>query len=100
MTAAVGLHFIPILTWMIGSLASFLSSAAIDYSNPLILMAFGHAILGALAAALGVWLVGAWHLQIDIQKCFTRKRVMLATITLWSLGIALGLILYIAVVTS
>ena len=100
MTAAVGLHFIPILTWMIGSLPSFFSVVAIDLSNPLILVAFGHALSGTLAAALGVWLVGAWHLQTNIKKCFARKQTMLTTITLWSIAIGLGIFLYMAVVTS
>jgi hypothetical protein len=56
--------------------------------------------LGIIAASLGVWLVASWHMQTDVQKCFPRKRIMITTITLWITSIALGIILYIAVMLS
>ena len=101
MTIAVVLHLVTIFAWMAGSVPSYFGGGApIDYSNPLILAMLLHLVMGAIAAASGVWLIGAWHLQTDIQRCFARKRIMLTTITLWSIAFALGVFLYVAVITS
>jgi hypothetical protein len=100
MTTALALHLITIFTWMIWSLINFFSSAPVDFGNFLHLTALAHAALGTIAASLGIWLVGAWHLQTDVQKCFPRRRIMLVTITLWITAILLGTVLYIAVMLS
>jgi uncharacterized membrane protein YozB (DUF420 family) len=100
MTAALVLHLITIFSWMIWSFMSYFYSGPVDYSNLLIIVTLLHATLGTIAAALGVWLVASWHLQVDIQKCFARKKIMLATITLWVTAIFLGIILYAAVISS
>lgn len=100
MTVAVALHLTVILSWMVFSLYAFVSEAGLDLRSLLIDAALTHVTLGAVAASLGVWLVGRWHLQADIQGCFGRKRLMLPTIILWSAAIALGVFLYAIVVTS
>lgn len=100
MTTALILHLVTIFGWMIWSFISFFSGTAIPFTDPIILTALVHAPLGAIAAALGIYLVAAWHLQTDIQGCFRRKRIMLTTITIWSTAIALGIILYLAVILS
>jgi uncharacterized membrane protein YozB (DUF420 family) len=100
MAVAVVLHLLTIFSWMIWSFLSLFSGTSIDFFNPLILATLAHVTLGIIAASLGVWLVASWHLQANVQKCFGRKRIMLATITLWFTAIALGIILYIAVVLS
>jgi len=100
MTSAVVLHLITIFSWMTWSFISYFSDSPVDYSNILVLITLAHVALGIIAASLGVWLVASWHLQTDVQKCFPRKRIMLTTITLWVTAILLGLVLYIAVVSS
>jgi len=100
MTIAVALHLVVILTWMIYSLIAFFSSASLDLGNILQVTALTHVALGIIAASVGVWLVGTWHLQTDVQKCFGRKRIMLATITAWSGAFVLGCILYAVLVMS
>ena len=72
----------------------------VDFTNLLVIVTLVHVALGTIAASLGVWLVGSWHLQTDVQKCFPRKRIMLPTITFWVTAIALGIVLYIAVILS
>jgi len=99
MTSALALHLVTIFGWMIWSLLSFFKGS-VDYTNILVIMAFMHVVLGIIAASLGVWLVGSWHLQTDVQKCFPRKRIMIVTITSWVTAIALGVVLYLAVVLS
>jgi uncharacterized membrane protein YozB (DUF420 family) len=100
MTTAVILHLVTIFSWMIWSFISFFSGTAVDFTNPIILIALIHAPLGVIAAVFGIYLVTAWHLQLDIQGCFKRKRIMLTTITIWSTAISLGIILYLAVILS
>lgn len=100
MTVAVVMHLIVIVSWMIGSLAVFFSTTPLDLGSILQLSALVHAALGAIAALAGVWLVGSWRLQVDIQKCFARKRWMLTTITVWSAAMLLGIILYAVLVSS
>jgi len=99
MTSALALHLATIFGWMIWSFLSFFKGS-VDYTNILVIMAFMHVVLGIIAASLGVWLVGSWHLQTDVQKCFPRKRIMIVTITSWVTAIALGVVLYLAVVLS
>jgi uncharacterized membrane protein YozB (DUF420 family) len=99
MTSAVVLHLVTILGWMIWSLSNFLGGS-VDYGSLLVLAALGHVVLGAIAVSLGVWLVAAWHLQTNVQKCFPRKRFMIVTITTWATAITLGIILYITVILS
>ena len=100
MTTALALHLITIFGWMIWSFRSFLGVGSIDYGNLLVIVTLAHVALGVIAASLGVWLVAAWHMQTDVQKCFGRKRIMLTTIALWSVAILLGIVLYIAVMLS
>ncbi len=100
MTTAIALHLIPIFTWMVWSFISYFGYASANLSDLLSQATFVHVALGATAASLGVWLVASWHLQADVQKCFSRKRTMLVALTLWSTAIAIGIFLYIAVVIS
>ena len=100
MTTAVVLHLATILGWMVWSLSNFLSAGSVDFGSFLVLAALGHVVLGAIGVSLGVWLVSAWHLQKDVQKCFPRKRFMIVTITAWATAIVLGIILYITVILS
>lgn len=100
MIIAVALHLIVILSWMILSFVTFLRAAPLNLGNALQVSALVHVALGAVAVMMGVWLVGSWRLQVDIQKCFARKRLMLATIIVWSGAMLLGILLYAALVTS
>jgi uncharacterized membrane protein YozB (DUF420 family) len=99
MTGALVLHLVTIFGWMIWSFISF-TAGSVDYANLLVITTLVHVVLGIGAAALGVWLVASWHMQTDVQKCFPRKRIMLTTIILWVTAIALGIVLYAAVVMS
>jgi hypothetical protein len=100
MTVAVVLHLVVIFSWMIASLVIFLRAAPLDLGNILEDAALAHVALGMVAASLGVWLIGIWHLQADVQKCFGRKRLMLTTLILWSVAVLLGIFLYYVVIMS
>ena len=100
MTAALVLHLVTIFGWMIWSFITFFTAGSVDYTNLLVIVTLAHVVLGIGAASLGVWLVASWHLQTDVQKCFSRKRIMLPTITLWVIAILLGFVLYLVLVLA
>jgi hypothetical protein len=99
MLSAVVLHIISILTVMVPSLAAFVGvPELINFADPLIVVTFIHVAAGLLAALLGIYLVGSWHLQKSLQTCFKNKPVMDVTIALWLLAIFLGITLYLVIV--
>jgi uncharacterized membrane protein YozB (DUF420 family) len=55
-----------------------------------------HAIPGAIAMILGIFLVGAWALNpSNVAACSRRKRIMDVTITLWSISLIFGIASYV-----
>jgi len=99
MLSAVVLHIISILAVMIPSFAGFFAEPGlIDYADVFVMLTLVHVASGVIAAVLGVWLVGSWHLQKDLKPCFKKKRIMDVTISLWLLAIILGIILYLKII--
>jgi len=72
----------------------------VNYADTLVIVTLVHVSAGLLAALLGIWLVGSWHLKADLQPCFRKKRVMDAAFILWSLAIVLGIYLYLAIIQA
>jgi uncharacterized membrane protein YozB (DUF420 family) len=98
MLSALALHIVAILFVMVPSLAAFFSvPSSVNFADILVIVTLVHVSAGLLAALLGVWLVGSWHFQESLQTCFRKKRVMDVTLSLWLLAIALGLVLYLAI---
>jgi uncharacterized membrane protein YozB (DUF420 family) len=101
MLSAVFLHIISILVVMGPSFAAFFSDPnSVNLADILVITTLIHVSAGIVAAFLGVWLVSSWHLQVSLQPCFKKKRVMDATIGLWLLAIFLGVVLYWAILQS
>jgi uncharacterized membrane protein YozB (DUF420 family) len=50
--------------------------------------------------ALGLWLVGSWHLQSSIQGCTRRRRIMRPAFIAWIVTLLLGVLLYMSLYTS
>jgi len=98
MLSALALHVVAILFVMVPSLAAFFSvPSSVNLADILVIATLVHVSAGLIAALLGAWLVGSWHLQASLQTCFRKKRVMDATLSLWLLAIALGVVLYLAI---
>jgi uncharacterized membrane protein YozB (DUF420 family) len=96
MAAALISHLMVIFLVMI---PSFVYSILPDYiqtspTEAVSIVGLIHGITGPLTAALGIWLVAAWHFNKDVASCFRRKKVMITTITLWMITLILGVILY------
>jgi uncharacterized membrane protein YozB (DUF420 family) len=98
MLAAVALHTVTIVAWMVPSFSSiFTPSGAIDFADVLTVAIMTHAVTGIAAAILGIWLVASWRLKTDMKTCFAKKSAMRVTITLWLIALAIGVILYLKV---
>jgi len=55
-----------------------------------------HALTGALAEILGIWVVGEWLLRsLETKACVMRKKVMRVTVSLWFIAIILGIAVYV-----
>jgi uncharacterized membrane protein YozB (DUF420 family) len=91
MATAVVLHLITILAVMIPNFPIFFSA-----NIPLIdtIIGITHGILGSLGLILGIVLVSAWQFKKDLTGCFKRKRIMLATITIWISALVIGIIIF------
>jgi uncharacterized membrane protein YozB (DUF420 family) len=99
MLSAVVLHIIAILAVMIPSLAAFFGAPrSIDYADVFVVFTLFHVTAGIVAASLGVWLVGSWRLETNMQPCFKKKRIMDATLVLWVLAIITGMVLYLKII--
>jgi uncharacterized membrane protein YozB (DUF420 family) len=97
MLIAVVLHAVMIFAWMIPSFDLFISPGPINLADTITVIILVHAFTGIIATVLGIWLIAAWHLKADMKTCFAKKRIMLATITLWLIALLIGFILYLKI---
>ncbi|MCW3999589.1 MAG: hypothetical protein NWE93_05070 [Candidatus Bathyarchaeota archaeon] len=93
MAAAVIAHAISIILVMIPSFG-FLVSPDFILTEAVYFAVIIHAISGAAAFVLGLWLVVAWRFRKDVKGCFPRKKFMAVTLTLWLIALILGIVLY------
>jgi len=98
MLGAVVLHIVSILAVMVPSFGLFIGSGSINLTDTVTVISLVHGFAGLIAALLGVWLVGSWHLKADMQGCFQKKRLMDMTFGLWVLAIVLGIVIYLKIV--
>jgi uncharacterized membrane protein YozB (DUF420 family) len=96
MGIAVILHAISFLTIMGPSFSKGYDYLTRATSNPAVQSIWIHAIPGAIAMILGIYLVGAWALcPSNIAACSRRKRIMDVTITLWFASLIFGIAVYV-----
>jgi uncharacterized membrane protein YozB (DUF420 family) len=101
MLSALVLHIITVLLVMIPSFGVFFSDVSmVSFADALAIATLIHVSAGLLAALLGIWIVGSWHLQASVATCFRKKRFMDLTVSLWFLAILLGIILYWAIIAT
>jgi|WetSurMetagenome_2_1015567.scaffolds.fasta_scaffold81695_2 uncharacterized membrane protein YozB (DUF420 family) len=93
MASAVIIHAITIVFVMIPSIA-IIGSIRSELPQLSFAVSLAHGALGAIAFALGLYLVAAWRFKSDVKGCFTRKRVMIVTIACWVIAISIGVIVY------
>jgi uncharacterized membrane protein YozB (DUF420 family) len=96
MVAAVAVHTVLILVWMIPSFAS-LFAVSTNFTDIITMAIMAHAFTGIAADGLGIWLVASWRLRADMTTCFAKKGAMRVTIGLWLITMLLGILLYLKV---
>ncbi|TRO51242.1 hypothetical protein E2P61_06680 [Candidatus Bathyarchaeota archaeon] len=98
MFAAILLHAVTILAWMMPSFSRlFTAPGAISLVDLLTIGIIIHALAGVIAVILGIWIVASWRLRVDVKKCFAKKNSMRVTITMWIIALAIGIILYLKI---
>lgn len=96
MGVAVFVHFISFLVAMGPSFSGGFEFFTTEITQLGVQTTWVHAISGALALALGFFLVLAWIAKtFDVKPCFGRKRIMDATILLWAISLVFGVATYI-----
>lgn len=95
MGIAVILHVISFVTVMGPSFSGGYEFLTTSTSEPGVQTIWIHAIPGAIAMLLGIFLVGAWSVRpSNVAACSRRKRIMDVTITLWLLSLIFGIVSY------
>jgi len=86
--ASIGIVMLPSLLLGLGFIATY-------PTNPISITTIIHAILGAAAELLGVYLVLKWRSSGNVTVCMKNKRLMVPTIVLWTATVALGVVIYL-----
>ena len=96
MAAAVFLHLAVIFSLMVPAFVGAIVPRFVipKVSGLVSVVSLVHVAAGVTAASLGVWLVVSWRFG-NVQNCFKRKKFMLWTLTVWSVAIIFGTILYL-----
>ncbi len=100
MFGATLMNLVSFLLVMGPSFISFSSSVIAQPSARLSIVTLAHIILGGLSIVFSVWLVAAWHLQSSTEGCVRRKPMMRITITLWTIALIVGILLYMLLYTD
>ena len=91
--------FLHLISFLLAMGPSFLAGFELFTTNTLqtvVQTMWIHAISGAVSLILGFFLIIAWIPKpSNIGPCFGRKRIMDATIILWSISLAFGIVTYI-----
>ncbi len=78
---------------------SFIAAVAPEYiavnpSGLISIISLAHEVTGGVAFALGLYFVVAWRFQKGLTGCFSRRRLMLATLVVWLAALLFGITLY------
>jgi uncharacterized membrane protein YozB (DUF420 family) len=95
MAVAVVLHLLTFVLVMGPIFFEFLSFFSTETSLTYVQTTWIHAIPGAIALILAIFLVLRWALNSsNIDGCFKRKKIMDLTIVLWIISLLFGIITY------
>ena len=95
MAIAVALNAVSIGIVMLPSLLLGLGFIATYPTNPISITTIIHALLGAAAEALGIYLVLRWRSSGNVAECMKNKRLMIPTMALWTITVILGVVIYL-----
>ena len=98
MGIAVILHFLTFVLVMGPIFAQNFSFFSSEMGLPLVQTTWLHAIPGAIALILAVFLVVIWAVKAsNIAGCYKRKRIMDITLLLWLFSLVFGIVTYVLI---
>jgi len=81
--------------WVMGPSLLNLEQLVVDKPLNIISVAtMAHAILGAIAEILAIWIVVSWRLRSSTKYCVRKRRIMRVTMVLWLIALFSGILLY------
>lgn len=98
MGIAVILHLLTFVLVMGPIFAQNFSFFSSEMGLPLVQTTWLHAIPGAIALILAVFLVVIWAVKAsNIAGCYKRKRIMDITLLLWLFSLVFGIVTYVLI---
>jgi uncharacterized membrane protein YozB (DUF420 family) len=98
MGVAVVLHALTFVIVMGPIFFENFSYFSTEMSTPLVQTTWLHAIPGAIALVLAIFLVAVWAVKPEnIAGCYKRKRIMDITLLLWLFSLAFGIATYVLI---
>ena len=98
MGIAVVLHVLTFVLVMGPIFADQFSFFSSEISLPLVQTTWLHAIPGAIALILAIFLVAIWAVKpSNIAGCYKRKRIMDITLLFWLFSLAFGIVTYVLI---
>lgn len=93
MFTAVVLHLITVLIIMVPSFGVIVFTDT-GLSATITVYTIIHGVLGLTTLVLGSWITLSWRFRQSLQYCSPKKLVMRATLILWVITIAAGIVMY------
>jgi uncharacterized membrane protein YozB (DUF420 family) len=100
MLAGVILNGISFLRVMGPSLLNYREFILANMTNKVSLALLTHGVLGGMAEILAVVIVVFWGLRPSTRRCAKNRKLMQATLILWLIALALGILLFFVIYTS
>jgi uncharacterized membrane protein YozB (DUF420 family) len=96
MALAVFLHLLTFLIVMGPIFFEYFSYYSSSFGETLAQVTWLHAVPGAVALILGIFLVVIWAINTsNVAGCYKRKRIMDTTILLWMISLVFGIATYV-----
>lgn len=96
MGVAVILHLLTFVSVMGPIFFEYFDFYFTQFGDPLAQVTWIHAVPGAIALILGIFLVAIWAVNSsNIAGCYKRKRIMDATLLLWMISLVFGIATYV-----
>jgi hypothetical protein len=100
MLVGVVLHLIMILGLMVPSFViGVIPLISRNAASAVAMLVPFHIATGASAAVLGVWIVASWRMRPSTVYCAPKKKLMLATLILWTTALVIGIMVYLSLYT-
>ncbi|MCW4023064.1 MAG: hypothetical protein ACOWW1_02445 [archaeon] len=96
MGIAVIVHIVTFVSVMAPIFFEYFSFYSTELGNSLAQVTWLHAVPGAIALILAIFIVGVWAVNSsNVAGCYKRKRIMDVTLLLWLISLLFGIVTYV-----